>query len=208
MTAAWIVLFGAWLVGVIGIVFSELFWGGSMKQRIATGIAAATLLGAMLYALSIFADKLTAPAHADSAEQPFKITQNQLPNGDCNISGSTIGGSVNNNCNNTINEAPPPQFKYVTEAKIIDRKDGSFDRYFTFEIIAKTAPGTLVVSVAGDNVNAVSINPLTQGTVSTGEWTKGNTHYVRIQSPFGQYQITVNTKDTKGTVDFEYGFNQ
>ena len=33
-------------------------------------------------------------------------------------------------------------------------------------------------------------------------------HYIRIPTPFGQYQITINTTDSKTIPTVEFGFNQ
>jgi len=123
-----------------------------------------------------------------------------------NSPGSIIAPS--GGINTIINQAPPPQLKIITPAAISQRPDGSFDRYFTIDVSTASPPGNLVIAVKGKTVTAIGINPITQGMVSSGAWVKDDIHYVRIQSPFGKYQITINTTDSKSTPEVNYGFNQ
>jgi hypothetical protein len=124
-----------------------------------------------------------------------------------NSPGSIIAPTGGNNI--VINEAPPPEIRVVDEPKIIERTDDhSFDRYFTFEIVAPYALGTLVIRAHGANVRSIGVNPLTQGTASFGHWEAGADHFVKIQSPFGKYQITINTTDAEVPPQIDFGVNQ
>lgn len=111
--------------------------------------------------------------------------------------------------NNTIiNLAPVPEIKIVTPLAILKRPEGTFDRYFTLEVLASSPPGTLVIAAKGKTVANVVVNPITQGMASTGTWAKDDIHFVRIQNPFGRYQITINTADSESQLLIDFGFNQ
>ncbi|HEY5238676.1 MAG TPA: hypothetical protein VIJ62_09880 [Rhizomicrobium sp.] len=46
---AWIVLLIVWLLGIVGIVFSEIVWGRDMQHRVRLGIISAIVLAALLF---------------------------------------------------------------------------------------------------------------------------------------------------------------
>jgi hypothetical protein len=136
----------------------------------------------------------------------------------CVMAQNTIG-DVNNNTgivtqgqtgNNTLTiiQAPPPQFRFLNFNPITQNSNGSFARVFTAEIVAPYSPGTLVLAVTGKTVRDISVNPLTQGMAQYGSWTSGETHFVRIQNPFGRFEFTVTTSDSTAMPSVEIGFNQ
>lgn len=65
VTAAWIVLFLVWLLGVLGIFLSEVFWGNRSRFRISIGIVAAVGLAGVLFSLNYVVDQYTVPMTAN-----------------------------------------------------------------------------------------------------------------------------------------------
>jgi hypothetical protein len=76
------------------------------------------------------------------------------------------------------------------------------------EVASSFSPGNLVIAVKGTSVTNVAPNPLSQGTVSFGSWTNGDVHFVKIQNPFGKYEITVTTTSETEVPYVEFAFNQ
>ena len=119
-------------------------------------------------------------------------------------------GSGHNIVAETVHLGPPaPEIKIIAPIQIINRPDGTFQRYFTFGIESEYPLKTLLVAITGSEILDISFNPLDQGTVNYGEFPrKGDTHLFRLSGPSGRYQVVVNTTDDKSPVEPEFGINQ
>ena len=104
---------------------------------------------------------------------------------------------------------PPPKVNTITPMEITTRGDGTFQRYFTFEIVSETPLKTLLVAITGPEILDISFNPLDQGMVNFGQFPrKGDTNLFRLSSPSGRYQVVINNKDDKSPVTYQFEINQ
>jgi hypothetical protein len=160
MMAAWVVLIFVWLIGVIAIVLSERVWGGSMKQRIITGVSAAVISAALLFGVNALVDRLVVPAQAKSSVPEIVLAQNQpeASSGSCNTKDSTVGGSINNNCNNTINQAPAPKVKIVEQLENAN-SGGTYSQNIHITIDSPYVAKSLTVGVKSKSVIQMDIVP-------------------------------------------------
>ena len=119
-------------------------------------------------------------------------------------------GTGHNIVAETVNLGPPaPEIKIVAPMQVAERHDGTFQRYFTFEIVSESPLKTLLVAITGSEILDISFNPLDQGTVNYGEFPrKGDTHLFRLSGPSGRYQVVVNTTGDKSPVEPEFVINQ
>jgi hypothetical protein len=130
------------------------------------------------------------------APTTFALAQN------CVVTGSTVYGTVEQHC--IINLVTPPAELRFLSVKAISNNLTAL----RVEVASSYAPGTLLIAVKGASVTQVSPNPLTQGTVSFGHWEAGDIHFIRIQNPFGQYEITVTKTDSAEVPFVEFAFNR
>lgn len=209
MMAAWVVLIFVWLIGVIAIVFSEIVWGRSMKERLITGVSAAAFLAVLLFALNAWVDKLVVPVQAKSSAPEISLAQNQSepPPGNCNTTGSIVGGSISNNCNNVINQAPPPKVRIVEQVEK-SNDDGTYSQNIHITIDYPYVAKSLVVGVRSIDVDNVDITTDGGGVMmnvrsgSCGDGCRG----VSISSPSGDYWVYVHKK-TKKPVELLWSIN-
>ena len=112
-------------------------------------------------------------AHSDfERHQPLAPATKPSPRSTPSVSVTNSPGSIiapSGGVNTIINQAPPPGIRITEPPAILQRPDGSFDRYFTLEIVTAAPPGNLVIAVKGTAVTGVDVNPLTQGVVQFGK---------------------------------------
>ena len=97
--AAWTVLIITWAIGVTGIVLSELTWGGSVKHRVFSGIAAAIALGILLLGLNFIIDRSAGSVATASAQIAPSASASGSP-------ANSEGCAAQNSPGATVNCAP------------------------------------------------------------------------------------------------------
>jgi hypothetical protein len=120
----------------------------------------------------------------------------------CVVSNSTVTGTIEQNC--AVYLVAPPAELRVTSLSSTSRNWVEFQ----VEVASSFTPGTLLISVKGKNVGAVNVDNVTQGIMSSSNWVNGDVRFVRIQSPFGKYHITIIKTDLTEIPDVEFAFNQ
>lgn len=155
------------------------------------------------------------PLGPKSTEPLLQAGNDGINVGDINASGNAkVGiGKHAQVADTIINQAPPPEIRFIEDTLVSQRSDGTFDWRFTFEIVSASPLGTLVIGAESDDPTGsdlleVGVNPLTAGIVQFGSWSSTGSRFVRLTNPYGKYDVTVRVADAKSKPKIAFHINQ
>lgn len=126
-----------------------------------------------------------------------------------NVTGSgnitTFGQVGDNTVNNTINQAPQPDLRTISNEKK-DNPDGTTTFSVLFEIVSPYPPGQLYLAAHATDILEFNVVPQRSGIHMTGHSGKREAFsFTTIMNPFGQYLMTVKTQG-RSNIQVEYNF--
>ena len=112
--------------------------------------------------------------------------------GNCNITGGTNSGTINNNCP-TINQAPKPDLKTLNQ-KTVTNPDGSSTFSALVEVVAPYPPADMSITARAEGI--ISLDGESQGVGSSIMMVQRRVEksyaFENVQNPHGQYMIVVH----------------
>jgi hypothetical protein len=171
--------------------------GNKMIPLIGMAVCAFGLVGfgAWYFWPEAKAEDATEMASGDKQEDSISIDQS--------INAPNNQGVINQQNNNVINQAPPPEVKWGPKRE--SQNGQNFRTEYEFEVVAASPVNAIWFEVYGHNVRELDVMPSRPGVHFKGASGQRDTHaFTTIQNALGKYTLTV-LSDGPAT-KFTYGY--